>query len=286
MRVAIVGCGYVGLELGRRLVGDGTVVFGVRRSRDGLAAVEEAGLEPVRADATDPASLAAVPDVDTVVFAASAGGRDPVAARRTYLEGQCNTIAAFGQRPAAPDRYLYTSSTGVYGDRGGDWVDEDTPLTPATERQRILARAERIAIQGARTAGMAGTVARLAGLYGPGRYRLASYLEGPVAPGYLNLCHRDDAAGAVATMLETPDTRGEVVTVVDDEPVERPALAAWLAEACGEPVPPARSTDEREAAPRPSRRCSNAKLHSLGYDLAYPTFREGYRAAVAAYRSE
>jgi len=286
MRVALIGCGYVGTELGRRLAGDASAVFGVRRSRAGLDAVEDAGLVPVRADVTDAASLAAVPDVDAVVFAASAGGRDSAAARETYLDGQSNVIAAFGERSAPPDRYLYTSSTGVYGDRGGDWVDEETPLSPTTERQRILARAERVAIQGARTAGMAGTVARLAGLYGPNRYRLERYLEGPVSPGYLNLCHRDDAAGAIATMLGTPDTRGEVVTVVDDEPVERPALAAWLAEACDEPEPPTRPAEGNEGSPRPSRQCSNAKLHSLGYDFVYPTFREGYRAAVTAYRSE
>ncbi|MEF8775219.1 MAG: SDR family oxidoreductase [Haloarculaceae archaeon] len=283
MRVAILGCGYVGLALGRRL--SDAEVFGVRRSRSGLDAVEAAGLVPVQADVTEPASLTAVPAVDTVVFTVSAGSRDPAAARATYVEGQRRALAAFGERSSSPDRYVYTSSTGVYGDRGGDWVDEETALDAATDRQRILAKAEQLGLEGARSAGMAGTVARLGGLYGPDRYRLERYLEGPVPPGYLNLCHRSDAAGAIANLLELPATSGEVVNVVDDEPVDRWTFADWLADACGEPEPPKQSADERTDGGRPSKRCSNDRLRSLGYRFDFPTFREGYRAAVASYRT-
>ena len=85
MRVAILGCGYVGLELARQL-SDHEVV-GVRRSETGLAAVEAAGAEPVRADVTDADDLAAVPDVDAVVFAASSGGQGAETARRVYVDG-------------------------------------------------------------------------------------------------------------------------------------------------------------------------------------------------------
>ncbi|MFU8868959.1 SDR family oxidoreductase [Natronococcus sp.] len=294
MRVAILGCGYVGRELGRQLVERGDDAIGVRRSDDGLEALESAGLEPVRADVTDPTSLEAVPDVDAVVFAASSGGRDADAAREVYVEGLRTAIEAFGERENEPDRLIYTSSTGVYGDHDGDWVDEETPIEPTTEKTEVLAEAERIALEYPAKYGFDGTVARYAGLYGPDRYRLERYLEGPVTEGYLNMVHRDDAAGAVRYLLREDLARTEVVQVVDDEPVEKWAFADWLADEADVERPPKRTTAERleagdlsEAARRrilTSKRCSNEKLRQLGYELAYPTFREGYREAIDARR--
>ena len=293
--VTIVGCGYVGIELGRKLRDCGDVVAGVRRSDDGLAAVAEAGLQPVRADVTDPESLEELPDADAVVFAASSGGRGADAARRVYVEGLEATIEEYGCRHSSPDRLVYTSSTGVYGDHDGAWVDETTPLEPTGERGRILQEAEQIALEATAERGTCGTVARFAGLYGPGRYRLERYLEGPVTEGYLNMLHRDDAAGAVAFLLTEDLASGDVVTVVDDEPVDRWTFADWLARECGVDPPAKRTVEERlaEAELTESRRrrisankrCSNDRLRELGYEFDYPTFREGYRAAVAAYRS-
>ncbi|QCC48350.1 NAD-dependent epimerase/dehydratase family protein [Halobellus limi] len=294
-RVVIVGCGYVGLELGRRLREAGHDVTGVRRSDEGLDAVAAAGLDAQRADATDPGTLSALPDADWVVFAASSGGRGADAARRVYVEGLRNVIEAYGGRSSPPDRLVYTSSTGVYGDHDGDFVDEETPVDPATEKTRVLAEAERVAREEAAAVGIDGTVARFAGLYGPDRYRLDRYLEGPVTGGYLNMVHRDDAAGAVAFLLEADHARDDVVLVVDDEPVDKWAFADWLADECGVPSPPKRTIEERLSDPdlsaaarrriETSKRCSNDRLRSLGYEFAYPTYREGYRAAIDAYRS-
>jgi nucleoside-diphosphate-sugar epimerase len=294
MRVAILGCGYVGLELGRQLRSDHDVV-GVRRSASGREAIEAAGFEAVRADVTDPDDLSRVPDADWVVFAASSGGRGAEAAREVYVEGQRAALEAFAGRPDPPERYVYTSSTGVYGDHGGDWVDEGTPLDPTTEKTTVLAEAERVAREETREHGIEGRVARFAGLYGPDRYRLDRYLEGPVTEGYLNMVHRDDAAGAVRFLLER-SVEDEVVLVVDDRPVEKHAFADWLADECGVERPPKRTKRERldagdlsPAAERrilTSKRCSNDRLRSLGYEFAYPTFREGYRAAIEAYRAE
>ncbi|WP_254280072.1 SDR family oxidoreductase [Haloarcula marina] len=290
-RVAILGCGYVGLELGRQLRGDHDVV-GVRRSADGVAAVEDAGFEAVQADVTDAESLAAVPDADWVVFAASSGGRGADAAREVYVDGLRTAIDHFWAREDAPERLVYTSSTGVYGDHDGEWVDEETPLDPQTEKTEVLAEAERIARERPTDYGGHGSVARFAGLYGPDRYRLSRYLEGPVTAGYLNMVHRDDAAGAVRFLLEG-DHRAEVVLVVDDEPVEKWAFADWLAEQCDVPFPPKQTKAERLADEslsatatrriQTSKRCSNERLRSLGYDFVYPTFREGYQKAIDTY---
>ncbi len=293
MKVAILGCGHVGIELGRQLTDRGHEAIGVRRSTEGIEQIADAGFDGVQADVTDSDALASVPDVDAIVFAASSGGRGAGAARRVYVEGLRTAIEHFGERDASPDRLVYTSSTGVHGDHDGDWVDEETPISPTTEKTEVLAEAERIALELPTEYGFDGTVARYAGLYGPDRYRLDRYLEGPVTEGYLNMVHRDDAAGVVRYLLEEDLARGEVVQVVDDEPVSKWEFADWLAEACGLDHPPKRTKTERledgdlsEAARRrilTSKRCSNEKLHDLGYEFRYPTFREGYRDAIDAY---
>ena len=294
-RIVIVGCGYVGLELGRQLRRAGHEVTGVRRSDAGLDAVEGAGLEPHRADATDPGSLSSLPDAEWVVFAASSGGRGADAARAVYVEGLENVIEEYAGRSSSPDRLVYTSSTGVHGDHDGAFVDEDTPIDPKTEKTEVLADAERIARETAADAGIDGTVARFAGLYGPDRYRLDRYLTGPVTEGYLNMVHRDDAAGAVAFCLDLGVARGETVLVVDDEPVDKWAFADWLAAECGVEPPPKRTIEERLADPdlstaarrriQTSKRCANDRLRESGYEFAYPTYREGYRPAIEAYLS-
>ena len=287
MRVAILGCGYVGIELGSRLTDAGHDVVGVRRSAAGLDAIEAAGFDAVRADVTDAESLGAVPDVDWVVYAVSAGGRGVDMARAAYVEGLRTATETFGGRESPPDRLVYTSSTGVYGDHDGDWVDESTTPTPATERQRVLLEAERIALASDR---IDGTVVRFGGLYGPDRYRLDYYLDGPVTEGYLNSTHRDDAAGAVAHVLETDRARGEVVLAVDDEPVSKWAFADWLADECERPRPPKQTVEERAASAevgrriRANKRCANDRLHELGYELRYPAVWDGYRPAIDAFR--
>jgi nucleoside-diphosphate-sugar epimerase len=292
MRVAILGCGYVGLELGRQLQAAGHEPIGVRRSPSGIEAIESAGFRGVRADVTDADTLEAVPDVDVLVFAASSGGRGADAAREIYVGGLRTAIEAFGGRESPPGRLVYTSSTGVYGDHGGDRVDEETPLDPGTEKTRVLASAERVALEEAPDHGIEGTVARFGGLYGPDRYRLERYLDGPVTAGYLNMVHRVDAAGAVGFLLDRDHARGEVVLVIDDEPVDKHAFADWLAAEAGRDPPPKQSIEERLSGAdlsatardriRAQKRCSNDKLRGLGYTFTYPTFREGYREALDA----
>lgn len=296
MRVAILGCGYVGLELARQLDAAGHDPVGVRRSDDGISAIEDAGFDAVQADVTDDDSLDDVPDADAVVFIASSGGRDAEAAKEIYVDGLRTAITHFGSRDVSPDHFIYTSSTGVYGDHDGDFVDESTPLDPTTPKTRVLAKAERVLFDRTIAHGIEGTVVRFAGLYGPDRYRLERYLAGPVTEGYLNMIHRDDAAGVVRFVLTDDAGRDEdVLLAVDDEPVEKWTFADWLADECGLEDPPKVTKEERlaagdlsEAARRritTSKRCSNDRLHELGYEFAYPTYREGYRDAIDAYRN-
>ena len=296
MRVVILGCGYIGIELGRQLTTAGHDVIGVRRSESGCEAIEDAGFSPHQADLTEGDDLAGLPDADWVVFAASSGGRDAAAAREIYVDALGDAIDNYGARESPPDRLVYTSSTGVYGDHDGEWVDEETPLEPTTEKTEVLVEAERIARQQAAANGIDGTVARFSGLYGPDRYRLNRYLDGPVTEGYLNMVHRVDAAGAVAFLLTEDCARDEVVLVTDDESADKWEFADWLAEQCGVETPPKQTTEERlaesdlsDAGRRrvlTSKRCSNDYLRKLGYEFTYPTYREGYQAAIDTYTAE
>ena len=302
MTVVVLGCGYIGIELGRQLVDpdgvhdlDSSEVVGVRRSDEGIEQIEAAGFTGVQADLTDPDALERIPDAETLVFAASSGGRGADAAREIYVDAQQQVLEQFASRENPPDRYVYTSSTGVYGDHDGDWVDEETPIEPTTEKTQVLAEAERVAIDDAGSYGIDGTVARFSGLYGPDRYRLHRYIEGPVTEGYLNMVHQEDAAGSVAYLLAEDLARGETVLVTDDEPVSKWEFADWLAAECGVESPPKQTKEQRlddglsEAARRrilTSKRCDNGKLRELGYEFSYPTFRAGYRERIEAYRRD
>lgn len=289
-RVAVLGCGYVGLELARQLRGQYRVV-GVRRSERGLARIRDLGVDAVGADLSDPDDMAALPEADVIVYAASTSGGE--GARTIYTTALERTIRAYAARAHPPDRFVYTSSTGVYGDADGAWVDETTTIYPDTERQGILLDAEGLVLETAPAEGLDGTVVRFGGLYGPGRYRLDRYLDGPVTEGYLNLVHRDDAAGAVRFLLDTDTARNEVVNAVDTEPLEKWAFADWLASECGVQPPPKQTVEERltgDVSPaaehriRANKRCSSEKLRKLGYDFSYPTAREGYRPAIQEFR--
>jgi nucleoside-diphosphate-sugar epimerase len=289
MRVGILGCGYVGTELGRQLLDDGHDVVGVVRSAESVDRISKVGLDAVQADLTDRESLSTIPDVDALVFAASAGRGSVETARKLYLGGLENIVDEFAGRASSPARLLFTSSTGVYGDHDGDWVDESTPVAPASPKAEVIADAESLVRAGPIT----GTVARFAGLYGPGRYRLDRYLSGPVTAGYRNSTHRNDAAGALAHFLTADVARGETVLVTDDRPVEKWAFAEWLAEECGVEPPQKQTLAERleeaslspeaERRLRSQKRCRNDRLHEFGYELRVPSVYEGYRPAIAAY---
>lgn len=291
MQVVILGCGYVGTALGQQLIDDGHVAIGVRRSAAGCKQLERAGLQTIQADLTDPMELRMIPTPDWLVFMPTPDQRDATAARELHVEGLKTVIETFGTRRDPPARLVYTSSTGVYGDHGGDWVDETTPIDPPTDKTAALAEAESITLETAPEYDITGTVVRFGGLYGPDRYRMQRYLSGPIHEGYLNMIHRDDAAGAIKHILEADVARGEPLVAVDTEPVDRWTFADWLAEQCGETPPEKQTTEEylanRELAPerkrrvRANKRCRSKRLQTSGYTFQYPTFREGYQPAIS-----
>ena len=272
----------------------GHEVVGVRRSADGIATLRDAGLGTARADLTDVDALRGLPDADCVLFMASPGRRGDQTARMVYIDALRAVIDEYANRDDPPDRLCYTSSTGVYGDHGGDWVDESTDPNPAGQRGSLLLEAEATALE-SEQAGIDTTVIRFGGLYGPSRYAMDRYLTGPVTAGFRNATHQRDAAGAIDHLLSADAARGEVVLVVDNEPVDRWAFAEWLASECGEPDPPMVTVEERLADPslsdvarervKSDKRCRNDRLRDLGYEPEVPTVWAGYRSAIEAYES-
>ncbi len=280
MRILIAGCGYVGCELAGRLVAAGHDAWGLSRRPAGLPP----GVRPVAADLADPAALRALPpSLDAIVYAAAAGGPTESHYRAAYLDGPRNLLAALAASGQAPRRVVYVSSTGVYPQRGGSWVDEDSPAEPPDLMGQAMRDGERAVLDGP----FPGTVLRLAGIYGPGRTHWIDRVKDGSArrppPGtWTNRIHRDDAARAIAHLLALPAPE-PLYLGVDDEPAELAAVLDFLAARLGvPPLPP--EPDGPGADPmrgRGFKRCSNRRLRASGFAPLYPTYREGYGSLLA-----
>lgn len=287
MRVLIVGCGYVGLELGATLVRLGHRVFGVRRSETGRDVMDATGICPVIADTTRPGDLARLPGpFGWVVFCAAPDGNEVEDYRRTYLEGARCLVDALAANP--PRKLVFTSSTSVYGQDDGSRVDETSPAEPATETGRILRESENVVLD-AVGKGIPSVVLRVAGIYGPGRDRtFRQLLSGQAViendgSRHVNMIHRDDVVTAIVAALKR-GCPGEIYNVVDDAPTRQSEFLGWLAGTLGTPMParvdPASSMKQRRVT---NKRVNNNKARTeLGWQPAFPTFREGYAAQIAA----
>jgi len=287
MRVLIVGCGYVGLPLGAELVKLGHEVFGLRRSADGEAELIAAGLKPLVADITRPADLATLPGpFDWVVntVSSSKGGEEEY--RQVYLEGTRHLIEWLAA--TAIKKFVYTSSTSVYGQTDGSVAKESSPTEPATATSRVLVETEKLLLDAAQARNFPAVILRVAGIYGPGRGHLfLQYLadEARIAGNgdrILNMIHRADLVTAIITALKS-GRAGEVYNAADDEPVTQLHFFKWLSEALGKWMPPFATEEENAARKRglTNKKISNRKLKmELGVPLKYPTFRQGYTAEM------
>ncbi len=286
MRVLIVGCGYIGLPLAAELVCQGHQVTGLRRTRTAEADLRAAGITPCYVDITRPADLAALPaSFDWIVnCVAASGSADEY--HRTYLDGTRNLLAWLSASP--PKKFVYTSSTSVYGQTDGSCVEETSAAEPGIETGRALVQTERVLLEAVRQQKFPAVILRLAGIYGPGRgYWLRQFLAGAArlegdGSRVLNMIHRDDVAGAVVAALQRGQP-GQIYNAADDEPVTQLMLFEWLAKTLGKPLPPAVLEDPGAARKRglTSKRVSNRKLKfELGYQLKYATFREGFTAEL------
>lgn len=273
------GHGYSARALSARLVGEGWRVIGTTRRPENADRVRASGAEPLiwpggdLADALDSAT-------HILVSAGPTESGDPV------LAGAGAAIAARAGKYAWAG---YLSTTGVYGDRGGDWVDETSPCRPSTRRGQWRLEAERAwqAIPG-----LALHIFRLAGIYGPGRGPFAKVRDGSarriIKPGQVfSRTHVEDIAAVLAASIAAPNP-GAIYNVCDDLAAPPEDVIGHAARLLGLPLPPAVDYETADMTPMArsfyaeSKRVSNRRIREeLGVELKYPTYREGLAALLA-----
>ncbi len=280
-RVLIAGCGDVGSASGLLLAEQGARVQGLRRRPEGLPAAIQ-GLQADLRAAEELRRVLRGKAFDYVISCAAAGEFSDEAYRAVYVQGLANLLQALA--PAqAPRRIFLVSSTRVYCQDGGEWVDEDSPTAAEDFAGRRLLQAEELL----RDCGWQYTVVRCAGIYGPGRLQLLRRVRAGQGcrrepPLYSNRIHRDDCAGILAHLL-LRDWRGEAVRdcylAVDCEPAPLWEVMAWIGEQVG--VTLRESGPEGTRGRRRSRRMSNRRLRESGYVFRCPDYRSGYAELLA-----
>lgn len=275
------GHGYSARALARLLVAEGWTVIGTTRSPEKAERLRAEGVEPLvwpGADVTP--ALARATHLLTSV--SPDGDGDPV------LRQAGTEIAEAAEHL---DWVGYLSTTGVYGDHAGGWVDEDTPLTPSTARgaARVAAEAEWRALAG--RSGLPLHIFRLAGIYGPGRGPFEKVRNGTarriVKPGQVfSRTHVEDIAQVLRASITHPDP-GAAYNVCDDDPAPPQDVLSHAAELLGLPPPPEVPYEDADLSPMArsfyaeSKRVRNDRIKSdLGVVLRYPSYREGLRAVL------
>lgn len=270
----IIGCGDIGMSLGRQLKEAGHRVLGARRN---VQMLEGSGIEALALDINDVDTLSALPDVDILVYVVSADHFDEGAYQAAYPKGLASALAEYGQRDVPPKRVFFVSSTSVYAQQSGEQVDESSSTEPHGFSGQLMREAEQILLRHA----VPGTVVRFSGIYGPGRDRLIRQVsEGRIAPAsppmYTNRIHRDDCVGVLAHLIDlclAGDEIEELYLATDCEPAPLHEVMSWLAKKLK-----VETTDiiQSPLKRRSSKRCDNTRLLESGYRFRYPTYREGY----------
>lgn len=255
------------------LLAAGHRVVGLRRNPP--VAGRAAGMHWAAADLSRPASLASLEGCpDQVLFTAAAPSMTETAYRATYVDGLRNLLALLAERGGDCASLVFVSSSAVYGDTGGGWVDESTPCRPDGFRGQVLLEAEAAALDWSGPA----RVARLTGLYGPGRTALVRRVRDgrPCRAGQFgNRIHRTDAARMLLHLLATGSSH-RIFLGVDDDPAPECEVMRWIAERTGVPAP----AETAGESSRGNKRCSNARLRADGFEFRYPSYREGYGAML------
>ena len=275
-RILIAGCGYVGQAAADLYHAAGWAVEGWTRSAESVATLSAKPYPICEVDISRRAKVAERRKTfDAVIHCASSSGGDAEMYRQVYLDGARNLLETF---PGS--KLLFTSSTSVYAQRDGSWVTEESETKPTRETSQILLETERSVLANG------GIVARLAGIYGPGRSALLTkFVEGTAIidaenDRFVNQVHRDDIAAALFLLLSRKAEGAQIYNVVDDQPILQSECYRWLAQRLNRPLPSiGRSTQERKRGDS-NKRVSNANLRALGWTPRYPKFADGMEDSV------
>ncbi|MFN3520643.1 MAG: SDR family oxidoreductase [Phenylobacterium sp.] len=284
MRLFIFGFGFSAQALARRVIASGWSVAASFRRAEAAEALAAAGVEPVPLD--EPAALAAQMAAAQAVLVTAPPGP-------AGCPGLAALLPALARAGAYPDWLGYLSTTGVYGDRGGGWVFEESRLAAQSMEGARRVAAERDWLDVGRGMGLTVAVLRLPGIYGPGRSAFDRLREGRArriaAPGQVfSRIHVDDLAAGVEASIARPRAGG-IYNLCDDEPAPNSDVVAYAAGLLGLEPPPEIPLEAARLTPAAmrfygeSKRVSNARAKAeLGWRPAYPTYREGLRAVLAA----
>ena len=279
MRRLIIGCGYLGRRAARAWQERGDAVWALTRSTRHASELASEGVRPILGDVLDSVSLRLLPTVDTVLCAVGYDRSAAPSKREVYVDGLRNVLRALSPQV---DRLISVSSTSVYGQSQGEWVDEASPCMPTSEGGEICLSAEKVARDS--FVGRGGcSILRLAGLYGPGRLaaRRAALMSGrPIdanPDGWINLIHVDDARDVILASADRPAPI-DTLLVSDGHPQLRRDYYQRLAEAIGAPQPvfSASTSDDQFG-----KRCANGNLRRwLDIDLRYDSIIKGLPTAI------
>ena len=283
-RVLIAGCGYVGKATAELFQTAGWKVECWTATAGTAAGLEREGFVTQAVDIGNrDAVAAAASDFEVVLQCASSGGGSVEAYRHVYLAGARNLAAVFPRT-----LLLFTSSTSVYAQTDGEWVTEESEANPQRETGRILRESEEVVL----AAG--GVVARLAGIYGPGRSALLrKFLDGtavldPASDRFINQAHRDDIAAALLLLAQryagqsqpASETISLIYNVSDNDPISQHDCYAWLAGKLNRPLPREVPTQLERKRGRSNKRVSSEKLQALGWQPRYPSFASGMSESI------
>jgi len=271
MRVLIAGCGDVGSVLATALLQDGHHVYGLKRDTSTLPK----GVLPVEADLLNPTTFKDLPvGIDWLIYMPTPAARDQAAYEAIFIQGWKNLWAAMKQIPA---RTLLVSSTAVYGEDNGGVVCEETKPDPGGFNGKVLLAMEQLVSRCTENL----VVARISGIYGPGRERLIRQAasEGLAVQQFpaqfTNRIHRDDAAAVLKHLLEI-DHPEALYLVTDDRPAAKYEVVKWLANKQGYASP--RGIADENAGR--GKRVSNQRLRDSGFRMSYPDYLTGYTAVL------
>jgi len=281
-RILIAGCGYVGRATADLFHAASWDAEGWTASKKSAAALSTRPYPVYQVDISNRDQVAEHPGTfDAVIHCASSRGGGVESYRQIYLNGVRNLLDRF-----VGTKMLFTSSTSVYAQRDGSWVTEESETKPACETGGVLLETEKLVLD------RRGTVARLSGIYGPGRSALLSkFLAGtaiidPEKDRYVNQVHRDDIASALFVLVSGEWQQRQIYNVVDNQPMLQSDCYRWLAERLNRPLPPIRALTEQPKRGGTNKRVSNAKLRSLRWTLQYPTLADGMEKSILPGLSE
>lgn len=270
--ILFAGCGDLGGAAATLLVQAGHSVTAIRRTPGAVPP----GVHHVSADLASGVGLQQLENnFDAVVYVVSAGRSGAAAYRAAYVAGLRNLLNCDGIRSAG--RLVFVSSTSVYGQSDGEWVDADSPTSPQRFNGQIMLEAEHLAVSQP-----GGVALRLGGIYGPGRERMLGWVREQLPcvadpPQFTNRIHRDDAARAIVHLLNLAQPQ-PIYIGTDNDPAPQHVVLDWIADELGLDAVP-RHGKVRAVG---SKRCANTALLDSGFEFDYPTFRDGYAALIKA----